>query len=143
MPVIESSVAEFVERWREHAIPVHLYPQPEGSPLIEAHFAGRVLYLLDRAGPYALRPGETRLIINPVTATVVRADEQEERLHVTGVSRIEATGQVLDVTPSLLVVRALAPLVVGVFDDSWRGVSRGDWVSFTSLEPVHGFPAHT
>lgn len=139
MLVIEDSVAEFVERWRHHAADCLIYPRPEGSPLIEARVAGRVLYLFDRSGPYSARPGEARLIVHPVAETIALSEAGTETLQSNGVSRIHAAGTVLEVGRGVVVVRALAPLVVGIFDDSWRRVSPGDQVSLESLEPVHGF----
>ena len=61
MPVLEQSVAEFMERWKQHATIATVYPQPEGSPLLEARVGGRVIYLFDRVGPYVARHGEERL----------------------------------------------------------------------------------
>lgn len=139
MPVLENSVAEFVERWREHAANALLYPQPEGSPLLEARLGGRVVYLLDRTGPYTARPGEARVIVHPVAETLAATDETEDRLTVTGVSRLEAVGSVLEVARSVVVVLARVPLVVGVFDESWRRLRAGDRVGVQSLAPVHGF----
>ena len=45
----------------------------------------------------------------------------------------------LEVEQGFVIVQARAPLVVGVFDDSWKRVSVGQMVSFESLEPLHGF----
>ena len=50
-----------------------------------------------------------------------------------------AVGRVVAVEPNHVVVEARALLVIGVLDDSWRKVKVGDWVGFSSLEPVHGF----
>lgn len=139
MAVIEDSVAEFVERWKHHAAECLLYPRPEGSPLLEARVAGRILYLLDRGGPYLSRPGSARLIVHPVAETLGLAETGEDNLQVVGISRVQAVGEVLEVGRGVVAVRAGAPLVVGVFDDSWRGLRPGDRVGFESLEPVHGF----
>lgn len=139
MVVLEESIAEFVERWRHHVADCLLYARPEGSPLLEALVGGRVLYLLDRSGPYAARSGVARLIVHPVAETLVPGRPGDEVLQSTGVSRVHAEGEVLEVGRGIVVVRARAALVTGVFDESWRGVKPGDWVSFDSLEPVHGF----
>ena len=139
MPALEESEVEFMDRWRAHAAEAFIYPQPEGSPLIEARVGGRVFYLLDRTGPYTARRGDGLLIVNPVSESVSPADVAEEQLNVVGVSRLQATGRVLEVSPGVVVVRARAPLVVGVLDRSWRDLRPGDWVSLDSAEPVHGF----
>ncbi len=139
MPVLENSIAEFVQSWKHHAAQAVVYPQPEGSPLLEVRIGGRVIYLLDRVGPYAARPGEANLIVHPVAETVKKIEATDEELRPIGVSRISAIGSVLEVSRGFVVVQARAPLVVGVFDDSWRNLKIGDCVSVESLEPVHGF----
>jgi hypothetical protein len=139
MPVLENSIAEFIQSWKHHATLALVYPQPEGSPLLEVRIGGRVIYVLDRVGPYAARPGEANLIVHPVAETVSRVQATEEILKPVGVSRIEAVGPVLETARGFVVVQARAPLVVGVFDDSWRDLKPGEFVSVQSLEPVHGF----
>lgn len=142
MPVLENSVAEFIERWKHHTTRVTLYPQLEGSPLLEIAVGGRVLYLLDRVGPYAAKPGETTMIVNPMAETVFSVDLTEASLTITGISAIEAVGQVLEVSRDFVVIQARLPLVVGVLDQSWKEISVGQMVSFVSLEPIHGFLTH-
>lgn len=139
MPVLENSIAEFIQSWKHRATPAIVYPQPEGSPLLEVRIGGRVIYLLDRVGPYAARPGEVNLIVHPIAETVTRVEPAEEELRPVGVSRIEALGSVLEVSRSFVVVQARVPLVIGVFDDSWRDLKSGEFVAVSSLEPVHGF----
>jgi hypothetical protein len=139
MPVLEQSVAEFMERWKQHATNATIYPQPEGSPLLEARVGGRVIYLFDRVGPYVARHGEVRLVVHPVTETITPTNDHKEVLQPAGVSRLEATGTVVEVARGFVIVQARARLVVGVFDESWRNLKVGDWVRFSSLEPVHGF----
>jgi hypothetical protein len=142
VPVLENSVIEFIERWKHHASRVTLYPQLEGSPLLEISAAGRVLYVLDRVGPYAAKPGETSMIVNPMTETVFGVDLSEPSLTITGISGIEAVGSVLEVSRDFVVIQARLPLVVGVLDQSWKEIKVGQTVSFVSLEPIHGFLTH-
>ncbi len=142
MPVLENSVAEFIERWKHHATRVTLYPQLEGSPLLEIGAAGRVLYVMDRVGPYAAKPGEVSMIVNPMTETVFGVDLDSESLTITGISGIEAVGRVLEVSRDFVVLQARLPLVVGVLDQSWKEIKVGQMVSFVSLEPIHGFLTH-
>jgi hypothetical protein len=139
MPVLEHSVIEFVERWKHQAANVTLYPNTEASLLLEVQVGGRVLYLMDRTGPYNIGSGPARVIVHPVAETVIHSDAHDEMLQPIGVSRIEATGRVLEVEQGFVIVQARAPLVVGVFDDSWKRVTVGQMVSFESLEPLHGF----
>ncbi len=139
MPVLENSVAEFIERWKHHTTRVTLYPQLEGSPLLEIGAGGRVLYVLDRVGPYAAKPGEVNMIVNPMTQTVFPVNLSEASLTVTSISGIEAVGEVLEVSRDFVVIQARLPLVVGVLDQSWKDIKTGQMVSFVSLEPIHGF----
>jgi hypothetical protein len=116
-----------------------LYPQIEASPLLEVRVGGRVVYLFDRTGPYSAVNGEALMIVNPMVDRLIVAETQEADLNVLGVSRLEGVGRVVAVEPNHVVLEARALLVIGVLDDSWRKVKVGDWVGFSSLEPVHGF----
>ena len=136
--VLESSVEEFVARFRSHAARGTLYPQGEGSPLLEFAAAGRVLYLFDRSGPYALRPGEGELIVHGVADLIEPTGEREETWRALGVSAVEGVGEVVEVGRGLGVVRARLPIVLGRFD-GWPNVRAGDWVRFKTLPPLHGF----
>jgi hypothetical protein len=139
MPVLEHSVSEFIEHFKAHASRVQLYPQTEASPLLEVKVGGRVVYLLDRVGPYVANAGEAMMIVNPMVQSVQSSETREAALHAVGVSKLEGVGQVLAVTPNHIVLETTAKLVLGVLDDSWRTVQVGDWLEFSSLEPVHGF----
>ena len=57
---LENSEQEFLTRYAEFAASGTLYPQIEGSPLMEFSSAGRVLFLFDRTGPYRAHPGPAR-----------------------------------------------------------------------------------
>lgn len=139
MPVLEHSISEFVEQFKAHAAKVFLYPQIEASPLLEVRVGGRVVYVFDRVGPYVATHGEALMIINPMVETVLPTELREAALNNTGISKLEGVGQVLATEPNHIILEARAPLVLGVLDDSWRRVRLGDWVAFSSLEPVHGF----
>jgi hypothetical protein len=138
MPVLEHSIAEFIERFKHRASRVTLYPQTEASPLMEVKLSNRVIYLFDRTGPYSAKPGEALVIVNPTAETVFKTDA-EEALTITGVSSLEGVGRVLETQQGYVIVEARAVMVVGVFDDSWKTVKVGDQVGFSSLDPVHGF----
>lgn len=120
-----------------------VYPQREGSPLLEFSAGGRVLYLFDRSGPYAVRPGPARLVVHGIldlAATEPRpkpADAREE-LTVIGISGLEGVGEVLDVSRRSWVVRARLPLVLSSFTPLPE-VRPGDWVAFRTLPLLHGF----
>lgn len=141
--MLESSVEEFVSRYRERAASGTLYPQAEGSPLMEFSSAGRVLYLYDRSGPYAVRPGPARVIVHGVLTdgglTALPAGEADaEDLHLLGVSAVDGVGEVLELGRNLLVVRARLPLVLGHFGPL-PALKPGDWVRFQTQAPLHGF----
>lgn len=139
MPVLEHSTIEFLEHFKAHAARVFLYPQIEASPLLEARVGGRVVYLFDRTGPYSAVNGEALMIVNPMVETLISTTSQEADLNVLGVSKLEGVGRVVAVEPNHVILEARALLVIGVLDDSWRKVRVGDWLGFSSLEPVHGF----
>ena len=139
MPVLEHSVFEFIERFKQHAIKTTLYPQIEGSPLIEAKLGSQVIYLFDRTGPYSAKHGAALVIVNPVTETIALS-EADELLLITGVSSLEAVGVVMEAEQSHVIVKVKGmPLVVGVLDDSWKSVKFGQRVAFKSVDVVHGF----
>lgn len=141
--ILESSEAEFTSRFRAYAAQGLLYPQPEGSPLLEFASGGRVLYLFDRNGPYAASPGPAQVIVHGIldparTAGLPRESSPTEALTVNGISAVEGVGEVLVAGPRVWVVRARLPLVLAAFGSLPR-VEVGDWVTFQTLPPLHGF----
>ena len=127
-----------MQRHRAHAAEGVLYAQPEGSPLMEFSSGGRVLYLLDRSGPYAVRPGPGRVLVSGVLQALEPLDGEdwEEQLSVTGVSALEGVGEVLAAERGTLVVRARLPLVLAGPRDL---PPPGRWVRFVTEAPLHGF----
>lgn len=145
---LESSDTEFAVTYAPHAAEGVLYPGREGSPLLEFAAGGRVLYLFDRSGPYAARPGPARFVIHglldPAGTRRLEWDEAaEEHLEVVGVSAVSGRGRVLSVGRQIWVVEARVPLVLGHFG-GLPAVQPGDGVAFRTLPPLHGFvvPAH-
>lgn len=140
---LESSEREFAARYAEFAALGMLYPQQEGSPLLEFSAGGRVLYLFDRSGPYAAVPGEARVVVHGVidldSAQVLPPDGPHgEALAVLGVSGIEGVGRVIAAHRGAWVVQARLPLVLAAFE-ALPQARVGDWVSFRTLPPLHGF----
>lgn len=119
-----------------------VYPQPEGSPLLEFVAAGRVLYLFDRCGPYAAPPGEARVVVHgvlePDSVVLLAGEAHSETLSVQGVSALEGRGQVTHVVGRAWVVQARLPLVLASFGDLPR-LAPGQWITFRTLPPLHGF----
>ena len=144
---LETSEAEFAHRYAAYAAEGELYPQTEGSPLLEFLSGGRVLYLFDRCGPYAARPGPARVVVHGVldpAGTQVMGDESgrpgqgTESLLVQGVSSVTGCGSLLHVSRRVWVVQARLPLVLAGFT-ALPPAQPGDWVTFRTLPPLHGF----
>jgi hypothetical protein len=136
---IEESPEAFVARWRGHAADAELFARPEGVPLFECRVGGAVIQVFERTGPYLARPGPAKLIVNPTAAALVPAETLEPRLEPLGVSRLAASGKVVEREGQLVVVDAGAPLVVAVSGPLEPWVVPGAAVSFESDAPVHGF----
>lgn len=144
---LESSELEFASRYEPYAASGLLYPQREGSPLLEFASGGRVLYLFDRSGPYRGRPGPARVVVHgvldphgegPRVLTADEAGRARETLTVVGVSGVEGVGQLLAVSRRVWVVRARLPLVLATFGEL-PAAQVGDWVAFRTVPPLHGF----
>lgn len=140
-PALEHSEQEFTERFAAFAASGLLYPQREGSPLLEFAAGGRVLYLFDRNGPYAHPPGPAQVIVHGVLETLEgtgAAKDELQTLTVLPGSRVEGRGVVVAVTRRTVVIQARLPLVLSGFD-SLPDVQEGDRVSFRTRPPLHGF----
>ncbi|WP_216325722.1 hypothetical protein [Deinococcus aestuarii] len=144
---LESSELEFASRYEAFAAQGQLYPQREGSPLLEFASGGRVLYLFDRTGPYRGRPGSARVVVHgvldrrgggPRVLTPAERGRARETLTVVGVSEVEGVGELLALSRRMWVVRARLPLVLGAFEEL-PDAGVGDWVAFRTLPPLHGF----
>ena len=141
--MLETSVEDFVSRYREDAAEGELYPQPEGSPLMEFVSGGRALYLFDRTGPYTARPGPARVIVHATMSTFERLDvgsqAMQAQLSLVGVSGAQGVGQVTRlVSAYTVVVGARLPLVLSSFE-RLPALKVGDWLSFETQPPLHGF----
>ena len=137
--VLENSIEEFIERFRTDAAQGILYPQPEGSVLLEFVAGGQVMYLFDRTGPYIAKPGPARVIVHPVISNLSHAEQQEEMLTVSQISALEGVGKITRTEKGFVIVQAKIPLVCGMLDHELQGFKTGDWVSFSTLPPTHGF----
>lgn len=136
---LEESVEGFIIQWKPYAASVELFARPEGSPLLECLAGDRVLHVFERTNPYISGTGQARLIINPVAERIEKSDQTEKLVSVTGLSELRATGIVLQRWGKMVVVDAGIPLVVGVHEGLPDDVAAGDWLSFQSLAPIHGF----
>ncbi len=137
---VEDSPEGFVARWRAHAAEAELFARPEGVPLIECEVAGAVIQVFERTGPYLSRPGKARLIVNPNATDVAVADPAEPvGLESLGLSRLKATGRVVEREGDVIVVQAGAPLVVTALAPLPPEAVPGAHVTFEAEAPVHGF----
>lgn len=128
-------------RFAEYAADGVLYAQVEGTPLLEFTAGGRVLYLFDRCGPYAGRPGPARVIVHGILEdlhTLAHGSELRETLAVQGISSVEGRGRVIAVMRGTWVVQARLPLVLSSFAEGPE-VQPGEWVAFRTVPPLHGF----
>ncbi len=137
--MFEESVESFIAQWRPYAAQVQLFAHVEGNPLLECGVAGVIFGVLERTGPYLAHPGAAQLILHCVTETVVKAGSFERSLKVTDLSRLQVQGVVLLRRGAMVVVDAGVPLVTGSFTPLPGDVAAGDWLSFETLPPVHGF----
>ncbi|CAM3967288.1 hypothetical protein [Deinococcus marmoris] len=139
---LESSERDFAARYASHAAHGLIYPQPEGSPLLEFLAGGRVLYLFDRSGPYSAPPGEARVVVHGVleagSVDLLPGSEHREILSVQGVSALEGCGRVTHTVGKAWVVQARLPLVLAAFEPL-PPVLPGQWITFRTLAPLHGF----
>jgi hypothetical protein len=146
--ILENSIEEFIERFREYAAPGHLYPRLEGSPLLEFSAAGRVLYLLERTAPYFRLAGDVSVIVHPVLKSIqlepvgseaIPHQTLEEQLFVSGISGLHGVGRIVELQKGFVVVQAKIPLVLGVLEDTMPKFLLGEWVRFESEPVLHGF----
>ena len=137
--MLETSVEDFVSRFATDAAEGQLYPQPEGSPLMEFVAGGRTLYLFDRTGPYTARPGAARVIVHAPLLRFDRLGGGAASLNVVGVSAVEGLGQITRIASRFsVVVQARIPLVLSSFAPLPE-LHVGEWLSFETQPPLHGF----
>ncbi len=140
--MIEESLEGFIARWRQHAATVELFPHTEGCPLLECRAGEAVIQLFERTGPYLAHPGPAKVIVHPVAdeLTVQEPGATLSKLESLGISRLTASGEVLDRDGAVLVVEAAGgPLVVATLAGPQVEITVGSYVTFTSQAPVHGF----
>ena len=137
--MLETSVEDFVSRFAGDAAEGQLYPQPEGSPLMEFVAGGRTLYLFDRTGPYTAKPGPARVVVHAPLSRFARLGSAEAKLSVVGVSAVEGVGQITRIASRFsVVVQARLPLVLSSFAPLPE-LKVGEWLSFETQPPLHGF----
>lgn len=140
--MLETSVEDFTSRFAADAADGQLYPQPEGSPLMEFVAGGRTLYLFDRTGPYTAKAGLARVVVHGTLARFTQLSSStvpQAKLSVVGISGVEGVGQISRVASRFsVVVQARVPLVLSSFTPLPE-LLVGDWLSFETQPPLHGF----
>lgn len=135
---MEESVEGFIQQFKTYAANVEVLPKTEGSPLLEVVANHKVLHLLERTAPYQSKPGKARVIVNPMATTLARSTEAVKSITVPSLSHVRVQGVVLELYPSIAIIDAGVPLVVSLLGDK-ADVTLGEYVSFDSLSPIHGF----
>jgi hypothetical protein len=135
---MEESVEGFIQQFKTYAANVEVLPKTEGSPLLEVVAKEKVLHLLERTAPYQSKPGKARVIINPMTESLQKSEEAAKSITVPSLSHVRAQGVVLELYANVAIIDAGVPLVVSLIGGKTE-VTLGEYVSFDSLTPIHGF----
>ncbi len=136
---MEDSVEGFILHYRPYAATVELLPKTEGSPLLEVIANHKVLHLLERTAPYGAKPGKAQVIVNPMAQTLYKSNEAVKNINVPALSKMRVQGVVLEVFPQTAIIDAGVPLVVSLLEDFPNDIALGDYITFESLSPIHGF----
>ncbi len=139
MHLMEDSVEGFLLHYKPYAANVEILPKTEGSPLLEVVANHKVLHLLERTPPYGSKPGKAQVIVNPMTQTLSKSDESVKSITVPALSKMRVQGVVLEVLLDAVIIDAGVPLVVSLLDGIPETLAPGDFVSFDSVSPIHGF----
>jgi hypothetical protein len=137
--MIEESIEAFMVRYKPYAASVELLPRTEGSPLLECYVGRQILRVLERTNPYLARPGKAQLIINPTTERLLVSSDAQKRLKTLSLGTLHITGLILERERHSAIIDAGIPLVVATLEEIADELSVGDWVSFETLAPIHGF----
>jgi hypothetical protein len=139
MQIMEDSVEGFILHYKPYAAAVELLPKTEGSPLLEVVANHKVLHLLERTTPYQAKPGKALVIVNPMAESIQKSFEPIKNITVLALSKLRVEGIVLELFPDAFIVDAGLPIVVTLLCELPETIALGDYISFESLSPVHGF----
>ncbi len=126
-----------MNRFRNEAADVEIFPRVENDPMLEFAAGGLVLLGLERTGPYETHPGPGRLLVTAVTDAVSSGGEPGPHLEALGLSRIRARGMITRVHEPHVVVDIGFPFVLGVRDFS--ALHEGEVIEFDTEAPLHVF----
>ncbi len=137
--MFEDSPDAFIARFKPFASEVEVFSRVEGSPLLELRVGDTIVQVLERTGPYLATPGMARIIINPMADAVTVAGGGITALEATGLSRLHGSGLVVATEDRVLVVDVGVPLVIGLGSEIADTIASGDWVTFDTVPPIHGY----
>lgn len=137
--MLEDSVENFILQWKNYAATVSIYPNIEGSPLLECFANDKVFYLFERTNPYESTLGTKQVIIHPVAAHLELINTTKKEINTIGLSQLQAKGLIIYRSQYMAVVDVGLPLVVGSFEILPDEIVSGEWVELVSLSPIHGF----
>ena len=137
--VIEDSVESFIVQFRPFAAELELLPGIEGASLVACIANGKILHFLERTNPYFAHMGSANIILNPSASAIVAEASGPKQFEPLATSAIKAKGLVIERQLNALVIDAGIPFVVSSFGPVAETIRSGDWVSFESIAPMHGF----
>ncbi len=136
--MIEDSVESFISQFKPYALELTLMPHVEGATLVECVVATKVLHFMERTNPYLSISGQQNVILNASSNALKPSLDTQKSFEVSALSQIKANGLVLERSARNVIVDVGVTLVVSLFDTDAE-VTVGDWVSFESFAPMHGF----
>jgi hypothetical protein len=136
--MIEESLESFVVQYKPYAVTADLLAKTEGSPLVECIIAKKVVHFMERTSPYLSTPGKHNVIINGIINALNPTEQKHKSFNSPSLSKVQATGLVLEHHGNNLVVDVGMTLVLSSFE-GFSEIALGDWISFESLAPLHGF----
>ena len=137
--VIEDSVESFITQFKPYAADLELLPGIEGASLVACIAKGKILHFLERTNPYLAHINRANIILNPSVKGVNEETSGPKHFEPYTTSAVKAKGIVLERQLNALVIDAGIPFVVTSFEPIKEAIRSGDWISFESFAPIHGF----
>jgi len=137
--MIEDSVDNFILNYKTYASEIEILPKLEGSSLVEAIVANKVLHFFERTGPYDSKVGKARAILNINLKEFYDNPNKHKSVEVIGISSVKLEGLVLERMANTIILDAGSPFVVSSFEDIPDDIIAGGWVALSSIAPIHGF----
>ena len=136
--MIEDSLESFITQYKPYAFEAEILARAEGSPLVECIAKQKVIHFLERTAPYLSTPEKHTVILNAVVKNVLLTDDKEKQFDSPALSQLNANGLVLEHHGQHLVVDVGVNVIVSSLEP-FDEIALGDWISFGSEVPLHGF----